>query len=688
MGFWPAHTPEELKCALSWAIAAPDGSGALQTFGSFVPIARPQECMFTQSHIDIYRKVGIEAVSLYYSAIPFNAFGSFIPELSAQKRYNPLTLKNPATGASIRLIPAINQGDLAEYFFSAARMLKAIRAEQLREPRHDATQGARQPVDMLVVLDMDADDTFWAGFVPRFSRRFVPSFGGLYSLIKSIAHLPFVGFERPWEYLNTHPDRGEISIGQDMADGAFDGYSSWSEKYENYEIWSIIASARARWEAAKDSVVAHTVAYRTPLVANLNLKTSWFDELEEHDHLDAPLVALAQEAMQAQLRALSTTHFGLAAPVMNAKRLEKAREAANRALESAEALYRAVKHEYEYTDEYTEAPKYIGTKPNLFESPEVQQDSRQPFAFAIDKSGEGQLTLEPDPSGQIRLARGPHRVAICAPWVEYGHRIYKSREINVKFDEGYYEAHGLIPLSHERKAIEWPHGRGRTAIYWRRTARMLSADLVRFDIHVQYPQTPHRRYNRKKAMLLGRTWDARWQQVAPFEIIAFENVPLSTIIHVWKEDFAGVITCYSLDYAGYGRNRYLADINNHLTPQWLALSDGVHGILVAQTPEQTTQEPLSPTFQPFQSFAFCPLRQDLRTGAQRISMLPFGALWGPQYRYPSAVTGLGRLAAICTAEHLHSSAPSWEGRTLEARLLVALYEGDAPPERLLAELRQ
>jgi len=514
-----------------------------------------------------------------------------------------------------------------------------------------ASKGASQPIDMLVVLDMDADDTFWAGFVPRFSRRFVPSFGGLYSLIKSIARLPFVGFERPWEYLKTHPDRGEISIGQDMADGAFDGYSSWSEKYENYEIWSIIAKARARCEAAKDMIAARGLSN------------------------DAPLAALVQEAMQARLRALSTTHFGLAAPVMNAKRLEKAREAANRALECTEALYRAVKHGY--TDKYTETPKYIGAKANLFESPEVQQASRQPFAFAIDQSGDGQLTLEPDLYGLIRLARGPHTVPICAPWVEYGHRICNSRKINVKFDAGNYEAHGIVPLSHKRATIEW-----------RRTARMLSADLASFYLHVQYPPTPHRGYNPKKAVLLGRTWDARWQQVAPFEIIAFENVSLSTIIHVWKEDFAGAIMCYSLDYVGYGRNRYLADINNQLTPQWLALSDGVHGILVAQALEQTTQGPLSQTFQPFQSFAFCPLRQDLRSGTQRISMFPFGALWGPQYRYPTAVTGLGRLAAICTAEHLHSSAPSWEGGTLEASLLIALYEGDAPPERLLAELRE
>ena len=69
-------------------------------------------------------------------------------------------------------------------------------------------------------------------------------------------------------------------------------------------------------------------------------------------------------------------------------------------------------------------------------------------------------------------------------------------------------------------------------------------------------------------------------------------------------------------------------------------------------------------------------------------MFPFGVLWGPQYRYPAAVTGLGRRAAILTAEHLHSSAPSWEGKTLDARLLIALYEGNEPQRSLLAKVHE
>ncbi|NLA96896.1 MAG: hypothetical protein GX836_01590, partial [Spirochaetales bacterium] len=64
---------------------------------------------------------------VYYSAIPFNGFGSFVPKLGIAERYNPLLLIDRERGESMRLLPAINQGDLAEYGLSARRMLKSIR---------------------------------------------------------------------------------------------------------------------------------------------------------------------------------------------------------------------------------------------------------------------------------------------------------------------------------------------------------------------------------------------------------------------------------------------------------------------------------------------------------------------------------------------------------------------------------
>jgi hypothetical protein len=64
-------------------------------------------------------------------------------------------------------------------------------------------------------------------------------------------------------------------------------------------------------------------------------------------------------------------------------------------------------------------------------------------------------------------------------------------------------------------------------------------------------------------------------------------------------------------------------------------------------------------------------------------MNPFGTYWGPQYHYPSRVTGLGRLGAVLSAEHLHPSAPSWEGKDVECSLLLIQYKGDSPPRDVI-----
>lgn len=629
-GLLTAHTEEELRTAISWAISAPDGSGVLQQFGGYAPIVRPQECMFTSEHIDVYRDLGVEAVSLYYSAIPFNGFGSFVPRMPAWKRYNPLRIINPRSGASMRLLPAINQGDIAEFFLSAARMLTSIRREQTADA---------QPRDMIVLLDMDADDSFWYGMSPGISRAILPSFGGLYTLMKSVAKLPFVVFGRPWDYLSTHPDVDELTLGQDIADGAFDGYASWAEKYENYEIWTMIAKAREAYEMGK----------RIARVGNVDIKS--YSDAKSGPYLSnlpAELRNMGEKAIAERLRALSTTHFGMAAPVMNVSRLGSARTAATRALQLAEA----------FRDAAGRLPKDTGTT----------AASCHALSDTFEIRDNGVVTLCREGGGNLPC------IEIAAPWVEYAGRTRTSEKISVtrQVESGYSPelrsciCRGSIPLS---SSTAGPR------VDWERTFSPAGQSLTRISMHVRYPGTEHRGYDRAKTRRLERTWDARWRQTAPLEITAFRNVSTDTAIHVIKEDFDGRRSRYALDYAGFGRNACLADINNHMTPHWIALSDGSNGILVAQD---------SPDFR---GYSFCPLRQRIRGGRQDVLMFPFGSLWGPQYRYPARISGLGRIAAVLTADHLFSSAPSWEGKTLDTSLLVALYGGDMPPDTLLEEVR-
>ena len=115
----------------------------------------------------------------------------------------------------------------------------------------------------------------------------LPCFGGIGGYIDEIADLDYVVFDTPGGYLKTHAPAGEISFGQDVADGNLSGYMSWSEKPFNRLIWTRLERARA------------------------------MARLAERDS--------ASPSFETRVRLLSTTHFGLASPVMNVTREERRR---------------------------------------------------------------------------------------------------------------------------------------------------------------------------------------------------------------------------------------------------------------------------------------------------------------------------------------------------------------------------
>ena len=613
-GLLSAHTPEEFKLAIGWALRAPDGSGNLDVFPTCTTIVRPQECMLTPSHLGLYKKLGIKTLSVYYSAIPFNGFGSFVPKLGIEQRYNPLLLIDGESKESMRLLPAINQGDLAEYGFSAKRMLKRIRKEQRK---------LTDPTDLLVLLDMDADDTFWEGFLPPSLGFAVPSFSGLYRLITSIASLSFVSFIKPSEYLATHENAGSITIGQDLADGAFDGYASWAEKYENYILWTMVTQGRSYWDAAKNLVIA----------ANNLPPSAGFDFSRWSDVLPEDLRSLAVKTIATRLKVLSTTHFGLSAPVMNVHRLQTATELAEEAILQARNFLEQVNETYGLRSEQEDF--YVGTS------------SWKCNTLALEIQADGKIfgrTQHPDCLQTLQ---------VNTPWIKYDAKVHHSK-VQLS-DTG--KTMGILSLG--------------TDVQWSRTVKVDErTQTLLIDCLIEYPTTTQQGYEKVKAERLQRTWDARWNQVAPCEIIAFEDIPLSHTVTVWKQDFGGIIQSYPLQFYAYGKNKGLASINNHVTPSWLALSDGCTGVLIAQNRKH------------LHGFAFCPLRQSIQAGKQTIRANPFGTYWGKQYRYPLAVTGWGRTAALLTAEHLYPSAPSYEGEQIHVGLLIASYQGSRPPQAL------
>ncbi len=234
-GLVDAHTAAEFEAAIRRGISNANGSGLADLFGGgFRGIVRPQEMMYTPVHLKLYPACGIHAISLYYSALPFNGFSNFVPPLSLVERYNPLTLTYPGIAETMTLLPCYNVGDLADHL-TLRRWVKQMRRGQL---------ALEKPADLLLLIDMDADDEFWVGFdVPLLRGRF-STVSGLRGLVENVADLDYLRFTTPGEYLDAHPPVGDITIGQDTADGSFDGHSSWAEKWSNHHLWTGLERAR------------------------------------------------------------------------------------------------------------------------------------------------------------------------------------------------------------------------------------------------------------------------------------------------------------------------------------------------------------------------------------------------------------------------------------------------------------
>jgi len=271
-GAMAAMTGDELAASVKWAVTNEKHSGILDVFGKYEPVLRPQEVMFTPSQALSYSNLGISALCLFYSAIPFDGFRTLIPLLPEKFAFNPLNFVY--NNSRITVMPMYNNGDMID--FGSIRSL----AKKL----HNKQKKGEIDTDVFIFINTDADSEFWYGYNFPFPLGKLPNLSGIDGLIKELAGLPFVQFDTPGNYLKTHQPLKDITFTHDVADGNFDGYSSWSEKPFNRTIWTRIERARA-------------------------LK---------------PKEGLEQEAFAKRIRLLSTTHFGLSTPHLNIQREKKA----------------------------------------------------------------------------------------------------------------------------------------------------------------------------------------------------------------------------------------------------------------------------------------------------------------------------------------------------------------------------
>ncbi len=282
-GLASAMTEEELNDAVRWAVSNPWKSGVEDLFGEYGPIVRPQEMMTTPGNFSIYKNAGVKAVCLYYSATPFDAFRVFSRRLTLAEAHNPILYDHPDTGEEMAVIPTYNIGDLVENV-SLKNWAEKLRREQIN---------GEIDKDLLIFVNFDADADFWSGVDLNWILNWLPNTNGISGLIEEVKDLDYVRFTTVGDYLESHPPESRFHFGQDTADGSFNGYNSWAEKSDSHLFWTGIQRNRR----------AH---------AALEKARKTYGDPPELATLDGIL----RESYLKRLRALSTTHFGMATPFL------------------------------------------------------------------------------------------------------------------------------------------------------------------------------------------------------------------------------------------------------------------------------------------------------------------------------------------------------------------------------------
>ncbi|UCD83919.1 MAG: hypothetical protein JSU92_11620 [Deltaproteobacteria bacterium] len=637
-------------------------------FGTFDPGINPQEDMLSPDQIGLLRDLGIDWITLFYSASPFTAFRRDV-ELNIDQQYNPLTFRGPEDDAGIILVPAYHHADIidhgglkawVEFIYSHASM------------------------DTLLLIHFDADAESWLGF----SREI----DGLED-----AGLPYLSYTTIQDYLNFHCPVGEVILYKDLADGLFDGYNNWAEKEINHRIWTNVEASRSYEQKARLLIEGLSPSIEKDVI-----------------------LGLLTNAFEYRMRALSTTHFGLAQPYLCDQRREraisigdKARDNALTAFDEAVSLqptkspdtqvifnqnpsdslsligitvtfpqgsvlpgdlvgvkdYSGQELPSDLTDVVThvdgslksatlnfimelgagagEAVTFITSTTVSYGCP-VGADTR------VLTNGIITLTLNPVtgyPDSLIFDGEEYGMPGFIRPFITYQGVEYSPEGFNVEvINSGTRGYMATIELSGK---IILPNGARTSTIAYRFTV-IEDLPYLFAEVDIDYADTEVE-------------VDDGWEEVAPFGISPSLS---SSTLKVWRRNFTGYIGSYPV-------SREEVSLNNQVTDGWVALSQGEKGVLVGFNSDVLA------------SPAFCPIRFPRFEEKLRAVLNPFGTFYGEQPDYFSWATGgigLGKEATQLIGSHFASAAINYNGKTERFSLIVAPYRGDRPPDDLIRDM--
>ncbi len=633
-GALSAMTEDEFRESINLAITNENGSGLQDIFGKCEKIVRPQEVMFTPSQVRLYNELGIKALCLYYSAVPFDAFRTIVPKLPDEIAFNPVTYTYK--GESMTVIPTYSNSDVCD-----AGCLRAW-VKDLRKKQESGEINR----DLFLFINMDADAIFWETMDLGPLTGKIANTDGIHGLVTEIADLPYIVFDTPGGYLQAHGAVGEIDFTHDTADGNFTGYASWAEKPFNRKIWTRLERARMM----------------SKITSERDCLSPSFDD---------------------RILLLSTTHFGLATPVLNIQREKTALEYSDRvtekeltAMPKTEKITvhningtRLQSVQAEIKENISDISALKVTADGLEGFTAIATDNESGSAFIMMKFAEIKEKYEIEISfdgkkteRELKYTLETNRMKIdftskgTIEKVISDGRIIGTREFLNSFitygDNKYFFSYRKIsslPIAGKGEGVriegeihlpdELKEGSFIFDFY-----KTDFSDSIFVRTTVNYPYTAENTSISTENSSLGRFTDMKWTETAPFQITPCLDGDISVIKRNFMDDVSYFRTqsfpeCDPL-------NTSLASFNHQLTGGFVGLYDEKGGLIVANS-----RQVLS-------SMAHCPMRLEKD---KTVRMNPYGTYYGKQRNHWSRAKGEILDAYTLVAAQGKSIAPSYNG---------------------------
>lgn len=649
-GAMSAMNEEEFIASIEWAISNDKKSGLKDVFGDCAMVIRPQEVMFTPTQVGLYKKLGVEAICLYYSCVPFDAFRTLIPQLDSENAYNPITYSYD--GEKITIMPTYSQSDIMDVG-SLRLLVSELHAKQISGEINR---------DVFVFINMDADSFLWDSMgLPEFIRK-QPNMDGLNGYIEEIHDLDFIRFDTVGNYLKTHSPSKVISFGHDVADGNFNGYSSWAEKPFNRQIWTRLERARA--------------------LADIGCSTD--------------------SSFEKRIRLLSTTHFGLASPVLNITREKTALSLSKEMLEEELALLDGkdrlcLKSTTPRTIFATQLRVREGYCLDVCDMCPCSDDLKSyciiPLSYYEDGSVESIYLMcvfnEKRSSCYVDFTTNDSSMNVSvSTWDELSVALNGRTPVIMHGDEVLCNFESYITYDNKRYDFDIPsastlslagHGNGirysgeihlpnevKAGYYNFDFIKVEGLSSVLFISEVQYPYTKEEDQISSQASNLGRYTDNKWVECVPMAI----SLTFNKDAVVTKRNFFGKFSTYSLSdfWKSMVDNQSINSFNHQLTGGILCTSNTEGGVAIAHS--RTV----------LGSMAHCPMRLVSEGSVRRLLINSFGTFFGEQRGYPSYNNGCVMEMYNATMPQAQSLAPSYNGVCERSVQAIAYMKGELSSE--------